>query len=90
MNNYTAHITFANANKKPIYMKVLKAIANAKAPASRAAIVEEVWGVDLSTKSAGWNCGPFTILRENGYVNYTHEGWSITPNGRRFLNKNWK
>ena len=90
MNNYTANITFENANKKPIYMKVLKAIANAKVPTSRAVIVKKVWGVDLSTKSDGWNCGPFTLLRENGYVEYEAKGWSITPKGLQFLYENWK
>lgn len=89
-NNYTRRITFANATKKPIYMKVLNAIANAEASVSRSTVVKEVWKVDLSTKSHGWNCGPFTLLHKNGYIKYENKAWSITFKGRQFLNANWK
>lgn len=88
-NNYVRNITFANAGKKPVYMQVLRAIAKAKKPVSRADVVMNVWGEDLAMKSKGWNCGPFTLLRQNGYVDYDKNGWRITPKGRLFLAEHW-
>ena len=87
MNNYTQNITLAHAHLDPIYMQVLKNFID-HGPMTRSQAVKNVWHTDLKTHSNGWNCGPFTLHRELGHLDYDKKSnlWSVTENGKKFYN----
>lgn len=93
-NNYTRRITFAKAHLNPKYMRLLKVlIDNRRSGVTR---LEALTILGYPTHKLvhqikrGWNCGPFTLLHDNGYASVTRVGhkclWRATGKGEGFYN----
>jgi len=96
-NNYTRGITLARASSMPKYMQLLQAIAE-HPRCTRKSLVWIVWKKELSSSkdnfdgdvSCNWNNGPFTMLRQRGFIDCSRSGegeveWFITSKGSAFL-----
>jgi hypothetical protein len=70
-------------------MKVLKCLIDNPNGITRRDAVKTVYGRDLRNESNGWNCGPFTLLRENNYADYfaKTKKWHATQRGLDFYCK---
>ena len=91
-NNYTQNINFAHAHLNPKYMQILKNLIDHPNGQTRREVLLATHHTDLDTHSNGWNCGPFTLLHENGYAMFIRKGhkclWSATPKGVQFYYAN--
>lgn len=84
-NNYTQNITFAKAHLNPKYMQILKNLIDHPAGQTRKEVLLQTHNFFMPN---GWNCGPFTLLHENGYATFERVGhrclWKATSYGIQF------
>ena len=91
MNNYTRNITFAHAHLNPKYMQILKNLIDHPQGQTKRDVILATHHEDLNSHCVGWNGGPFTLLRENGYATFKRIGhkclWIATSIGIQFYHE---